>query len=724
MLVSRKACCYGERFMYIGHRRKDGTKQSILAHLTGTAEYAERFAAAFGESALARLIALAHDIGKYSADFQKRIRGANIEVDHSTAGARALADDKKSSIGILAAYCVMGHHGGLPDGGSQSQHQAAPGTLYYRLIDSNIQDYSPYLKEIQLDLPKQATCWKPGRDIQKENVGFSLSFLVRMLFSCLVDADWLDTEAFMHDHVVRHRNFEPLNTLNDKLTVHLKSLDKQTTEINKKRTALRDDCIKASNQKRGLFSLTAPTGSGKTKASLAFALNHAVKNSMDHVIYVVPYNTILEQNAIVFEDILGVNNVVQHHSNIEYSDQDPRRFATENWDAPVIVTSNVQFFESLFANKPSKCRKLHNIANSVIVFDEAQMLPLPYLIPCVTAIGELVKNCNCTAVLATATQSSLKEYFLPLNIREINSAPEEMYKDFQRVTYIIEKESFSDLRLASELLRNNQVLCIVNTRRKAQKIASLISNAYHLSTTMFPAHRTQILKEIRNKLKNGEPCCVVCTSMIEAGVDVDFPIVYREKAGLDNIIQAAGRCNREGKNSPQSSFVHIFSFESTEPPAIIQQNIAAFEHARRNHSDIASLQAIECYFEQLRYIIGQDLLDRKNTVQQFNEGMRNGALSFPFKTVAEQFHLLESDQKTIIVKNNSSEALCNVLRNGKLNRNELQKIQQFSVNVYQRDFEILYQCGKLEVLSNDVAILDDCFYDNQYGVSLFSSSDN
>lgn len=703
--------------MLIGHKRDDGTKQSILAHLTGTADYAERFASAFGESNCAKVIAFAHDIGKYSAEFQKRIKGANIEVDHSTAGARVLADNQNSPLGLLAAYCVMGHHGGLPDGGSKSQHQSLPGTLYYRLTDSNIPDYSSYLEEIELALPKQPKCWNPVRGIKKGNVGFSLSFFTRMLFSCLVDADWLDTEAFMRNNSVKRRNFESIDLLCDKLSEHLKGFDNPAKEINKRRTALRDDCIKAAKCKRGLFSLTAPTGSGKTKASLAFALNHAVKNKMEHVIYVVPYNTIIEQNAKVFEDILGAGNVVQHHSNIEYDDQDPRRFATENWDAPIIVTSNVQFFESLFANKPGKCRKLHNIANSVIVFDEAQMLPLPYLIPCVAAIGELVRNCNCSAVLTTATQSSLDEYFFPLIITEINSAPKQMYEDFRRVTYIIEDEPFLDERLVSELSNYNQVLCIVNTRKKAQEIASKIDHAYHLSTTMYPAHRAEILKEIRDKLENHKPCRVISTSLIEAGVDVDFPAIYREKAGLDSIIQAAGRCNRDAKNSPQASFAHVFTFESTNPPAIIQQNIAAFEHTRQSNSDIASLQAIKCYFKQLRYIIGQEGLDRKNTVQQFNEGICN-AFSFPFKTAAEQFHLIEDDQRTIVVENDSSKTLCNLLRIGKPNRSELRQIQQFSINVYPRDFENLCKCSQLEVLDNGVAIINERFYDDKFGVSL------
>jgi len=704
--------------MAIAHLRIDeATKarveQTVLEHLNGTAALARQFAGSFNESDLAASIAEIHDLGKYSHEFQKRINGANIKVDHATCGAQALwAVCGEKKLGTLAAYCIAGHHGGLPNGGSKSQSIAETGTLYSRLIDKVLPDYSAYKNDITLSALRDPQKWNPGTD----NVGFSLSFFIRMLFSCLVDADWLDTEAFMQNGAVLRGNFKTIRELAAKLTEHFKRFDHPQREIDKKRNTLRDDCLKAADNQRGLFSLTAPTGSGKTLASLAFALRHAVKNDMERIIYVVPYNTIIEQNARVFEGILGTENVVQHHSNIEYEDEDSRRFATENWDAPIIVTSNVQFFESLFANKPSKCRKLHNIANSVIIFDEAQMLPLPYLVPCVAAISELVSNCNCTAVLATATQSSLNEYFAPLTIQEINDAPQQMYEEFRRVTYTVEDSVFSDEQLIAELSKHNQVLCVVNTRKKAQQIASELDGAYHLSTTMYPFHRKSVLDEIKEKLKNGNPCRVVSTSLIEAGVDVDFPVLYREKAGLDSVIQAAGRCNREGKNSFEDSVAHVFSFDNGNPPVLIQQNIAAFEHVKRNYTDIASLEAVACYFKQLRYMIGKQELDKKNVVTQFNDGVCDS--SFPFKAVAEQFHLIENDQKAVIIDNASSKSLCGQIRAKIRNRALLRQIQQYSVNLYQRDFENLRQYGQLEILDDGLAIMSEQFYDRNYGVSL------
>ncbi len=709
--------------MAIAHWRLDEQtdsriEQSVLEHLNGTVSLARKFANSFCEADIAGSIAMAHDIGKYSADFQRHINGANIQVDHSTCGARDLWNIcKQTPLGTIAAYCIAGHHGGLPDGGSKSQHQSETATLYYRLFDSDLPDYSSYSRDITLKCINTPKKWNPGKCPKTDNVGFSLAFFTRMLFSCLVDADWLDTETFMKNGSIVRSGFDMICGLNDKLTEYLKRFDSPQRDIDKKRTALREDCIDAANNSRGLFSLTAPTGSGKTLASLAFALNHAVENNMERIIYVVPYNTIIEQNAKVFEDIFGADNVIQHHSNIEYDDQDPRRFATENWDAPVIVTSNVQFFESLFSNRPSKCRKLHSIANSVIVFDEAQMLPLPYLIPCVAAISELVKNCNCSAVLATATQSSLNDYFAPLQVQEINSNPLQMYEDFRRTTYKVEANAISNDQLITELSKYNQVLCIVNTRKKAQQITAQISGAYHLSTTMYPTHRTVVLNEIREKLKNGEPCRVVSTSLIEAGVDVDFPVLYREKAGLDSVIQAAGRCNREGKNQAAASTVHVFTFDADTPPTTIQQNIAAFEHAKQNNMDIASLQSVECYFKQLRYIIGQQGLDTKNVVQQFNNGMSN-ALSFPFRTVAEQFHLIENDQRVVVIENTVSKSPCCQLRVGVRNKDLLRQIQQYSVNLFQKDFYNLQQCGQLEVLDDGIAIMNESFYDKKYGVSL------
>lgn len=630
---------------------------------------------------------------------------------------------KKIRLGSWLHIASQGTTGVSPTAVSKSQHQAQPGTLYYRLTDSVLPDYSAYSNEVPLTELSVPQKWILGQNPQSENMGFSFAFLTRMLFSCLVDADWLDTEAFMKNSSVERGKFDTIALLSDKLTTYLKRFANPKRKIDEERTWLSNECIKKSDSDKGVFSLTAPTGSGKTLASLAFALSHAKRNRMQRVIYVVPYNTIIEQNAKIFEEVLGDANVVQHHGNIEYDDTDMRRFATENWDAPIIVTSTVQFFESLFSNKPGKCRKLHNIANSVIVFDEAQMLPLPYLIPCLTSVGELVRNCGCSAVLATATQSCLDEYFLPLTITEINSKAKEMYEDFRRVEFKSEDGAYTPERLVSELSEYNQVLCVVNTRKKAQELAARLKDAYHLSTTMFPAHRAEVLNNIREALKSGKPCRVISTSLIEAGVDIDFPALYRETAGLDSIIQAAGRCNREGKRRAQDSVVHVFSFDNQKQPTFIRQNISAFEHAKLHNKDIASLQSVECYFKQLRYIIGREQLDMKNAVRQFNDGFRN-ALSFPFRTVAEQFRLIDTDQRIVVIEKEITKEMCALLRCGVRNKALMRKIQQYSVNLFSTDYDHLRSCGLLEELDDGLAIMNGCFYDNKYGVSLHPSCGN
>ena len=702
--------------MFIAHRREDdGCEQSIFDHLSGTAHLAKRFAQAFGAAQLAETIGLAHDIGKFSPEFQRRIRNADIRVDHATAGARVVTAGSKNFANLIAAYCIMGHHGGLPDGGSKGQPDI--GTMYYRLQKGDLPDFSAYQNEVQLSDAVPPEGWRPEKD-----VGFSLAFLTRMLFSVLVDADWLDTEDFMQNGAIKRGNFEGMEALHEKLINFLDAFKTPERVIDKKRSELLQHCLNAAATPKGLFSLTAPTGSGKTISSLAFALQHAVKQGLQRVIYVIPYNSIIEQNAKIFEDILGEENVVQHHSNMDYHDgdshvADSRRFATENWDAPLIVTSNVQFFESLYANKSSACRKLHNIANSVIIFDEAQMIPLPYLLPCVAAIRELVVNCGCSAVLATATQSSLDEYFNPLPIREINESHKEMCDFFRRTTFVTECEPLADDALASRLSAQKQVLCVVNTRKKAQELAGKMNGALHLSTTMYPAHRSSVMREIRRRLKSGEVCQVISTSLIEAGVDVDFPVLYREKAGLDSVIQAAGRCNREGKQRTEDALVYIFTFADGRPPRSIKQNIAAYEHVARAHGDIASPEAIRCYFEQLRYIIGREGLDKNNAVQQMNDAMKR-ALSFPFRSIAKDFHLIDNAQQTLVIECEEAEGLCRRLRNGERTRQLMRKLQQYSISLYVADIEKLRSLGQLEQVDDELYLLPEMYYDEKYGVTL------
>jgi len=693
---------------YIAHK-EDDREQTILEHLLGTAERAEVFADTFGAGKFARTVALFHDIGKYSNRFQERIRGANLRIDHSTAGAKYLYESNKNKLGLIAAYCISGHHGGLPDGGSPSQPQE--GEIYARL-NKELDDFSAFCR----DFKKEKNLLNEPEILIKN--GFQASFLTRMVFSCLVDADWLDTENFMSGDKHRGR-FEDIFTLWDRYCTKLAKFTQPNSELNFLRTEILNNCLDAAEGESGLYTLTAPTGSGKTISSMAFALKHAIAQNKRRIIYIVPFNTIIEQNAKVFEEMLGEENVIQHHSGISYSNDEHspeyiKLLATENWDAPVVVTSSVRFYESLFANRPSDCRKLHNIVGSVLVFDEAQMIPLPYLIPCVEAIKELVINYRCSAVLTTATQSSLDSYFQPLGTKEIIARPKEMYEVFKRVSYNCSLGKVSDDELVENLNRHAQVLCIVNTRRRAQTLAKRIDGSMHLSTTMYPLHRSRVLSVIREKLRNGSPCVVISTSLIEAGVDVDFPVVYREKAGLDSIVQAAGRCNRECKRNRDESVVYVFESEDKLHRSMAQ-NIGAFEHVARQISDISSLEAIKRYFEQLRYIIGQEGLDRKSVIQAFDDGAKE-AFSLPFDSVAKSFHLIEADTKSIYVLIQSPE-LASRLRSGERNRELFRELQKYSVSLYKSDYYKLEH--QFECLDEEISLLTiPELYNESIGIEL------
>ncbi|MGN1345225.1 MAG: CRISPR-associated helicase Cas3', partial [Eubacteriales bacterium] len=533
---------------YLSHIADDQREQSNLSHLTGTAQLCSEFAAHFDARDLGRLAGMAHDIGKYTQEFQNRLKANGKKVDHSTAGALECL-----KIGQLhAAYAVLGHHSGLPDGGVSDERSGS--TFFGRINrgkDGQICNYSYWKNEITL--PDAVVPSYLNKNCLTD------LFFIRMLYSCLVDADFLDTASFMLGEPYIDRSYSDMSELNRRLDAYLSDWFPPKNELNAKRCAILSACMeRAESESSGLLTLTVPTGGGKTVASLAFALRRAcqAKDPKRRIIYVIPYTSIIEQTADIFRKILGDENVLEHHSGILYDAADElnkdnirHARAIENWDAPVVVTTAVQFFESLYANRSSKCRKLHNITDSIIIFDEAQMLPLPYLRPCIHAVSQLIAHYGVTAVLCTATQPVLEPFFaeyLPhVSPREL--CPAELQNDemFQRVSFR-HAGTLSYNALAAELKEHPQVLCIVNSRAGAHEIYDLLESddCFHLSTLMTAADRKKILADIRERLNHHLPCRVVSTSLIEAGVDVDFPAVYREEAGLDSILQAAGRCNR------------------------------------------------------------------------------------------------------------------------------------------------------------------------------------
>lgn len=544
-------------------------------------------------------------------------------------------------------------------------------------------------------------------------MGFALSFFVRMLYSCLVDADYLDTEKFMSNGTIDRIAGESVPKLWDKLHRHIAGWleNTETTTINGRRTEILKHCIEMGRKEQGLFSMTVPTGGGKTVASLAFALRHAVEHGMKRVIYVIPYTSIIEQNAQVFRDILGENNVLEHHSGVDYdSDEElhPMQLAAENWDVPVVVTTNVQFFESLFSNKSSRCRKLHSIANSVIIFDEAQMLPNDYLKPCVAAMEELVTHYKSSVVLCTATQPALQDFFSKGKpITELCPRVEEQFHFFRR-TCIQKLGKISREDLVERLKKETQALCILNTKQEVQMVYEQLrgEGVYHLSTLMYSVHRKQRLKEIRERMKEGKRCIVVSTSLVEAGVDLDFQTVYRQLAGVDSMIQAAGRCNREGRRSPEESITYVFQLEEAHKVPGQEQQIDTARTILRDYEDISSLEAIEEYFICLYHFRGE-ALDKKQIMRQFEEG------GFVFAKIAEQFKVIEQATRTILVpKEERAKEILEELRRKGATRQLIREAAQYSVNAYENVFQRIYDVGMLlsvsEDLKEDFFVLRNC----------------
>ena len=704
---------------YYAHISEDGRVQTVLDHLSGTAELCERFAQAFGSGEQGRMIALAHDIGKCSKEFQQRLHGGHI-VDHASAGAWECAKLEA----FWAAACVAGHHGGLPDFGNIHLDLPDEPTLFGRLkraANQNIPDY-----QMPFALPVSPAPKGYGEKMLTD------SFLIRMLYSCLVDADYLDTERFMTNGTVERGTGDTLPHLLDKLEAYISPWWNPDTELNKRRCEVLKACAAGEKLERGIYTLTVPTGGGKTVSSMAFALHHAVKHGMDRIIYVIPYTSIIEQTAEVFRDIFGEENVVEHHSGAAFEVNEYANAAeygmiraAENWDAPVIVTTAVQFFESIYANRPSKCRKLHNMTNSVVIFDEAQMLPTEHLRPCVAAIAMLAAQFRSTALLCTATQPVLndliQQYIPGVAVMELCPDVPALFQQLRRVTFDNAGMVNSDA-LIEMLSRHPQVLCIVNSRKSAQMIYQKLpaEGSFHLSTLMYAAHRRAQLSEIRRRLKGGLPCRVVSTSLIEAGVDVDFPSVYREMAGVDSILQAAGRCNREGKRKTEESVVTVFEGLSATPQ-MLKINIGAAEETLKGGADPAVPETVERYFQTYRSLSGNNL-DKADVVTSFEKGIAGRLL--PFRTVAERFHFIDDSSKTIYIPLEEGEKYVQRLRNGERSRELFRKLGQYGVSVYEKHFKMLLDSGRLEPLDEDSAILiDNSLYARNTGLAL-SDSEN
>ncbi|MGE4489667.1 MAG: CRISPR-associated endonuclease Cas3'' [Kiritimatiellales bacterium] len=673
--------------------------QPLEEHLKNVAELAADFAKPFDGQDWARLAGLWHDLGKYSNEFQKMLFDANgieshLETKpgkpiHSQAGGHLAQQRMKRGLDRIFCWLIMGHHAGLADFCSD---QTGAKALEPKMRTPEESD--EILKRVPDEIINQPEPSPPQPLLN----GADVAFFVRMLFSCVVDADFLDTEAFMDKNKYRLRNNEYpcLETLLAAFDDHMAIICREAkpTPVNQIRAAVLEQCRRAAEKTPAVFSLTVPTGGGKTLSSLAFALRHAVKHGKRRIIYVIPYTSIIEQTASVFRKIpMFVSAVLEHHCNVSTDDESKEsirsRLASENWDAPIIVTTAVQFFESLYACKTSRCRKLHNLADSVIIFDEAQCLPPSFLRPAVFAIRELYHHYGVTPVLCTATQPVLtqtrqfdfnfKEGFE--SVTEIIETPAALADSLQRVGV----EIFANLNpvtyetLAGSIrVESQSVLCIVNRKEDARTLAKLLpeQQTVHLSTNLCAEHRFQTLEKIRERLKSkNDPFYVISTSLVEAGVDLDFPVVYRALAGLDSIAQAAGRCNREGK-LPNLGKTVVFVPE--KQPAYVQASASlAREHLKEDQlKSIFQPETFRAYFTQRFFQLGESSLDEKGIL-----GLLSGNLDFGFRTAADRFRLIEDGwQLPLIVPFDEAPAVVDKLLEWDA-RSLFRKLQRYTINI-------------------------------------------
>lgn len=661
--------------------------QSLEEHLENVSKMAAKFASAFGAEEWGSIAGNYHDLGKGTPPWQAYLRRANEIIDefaafyeghpsHAAAGAQWLYKHSKDT-GKLLAYCVAGHHGGLPDW--------------------NGSPVASLNEKLQLSLPEVAVPCSvplypiiPPLELDPERLGFQFQFFVRMIFSCLVDADFLDTEASLDKMKSGWRSTYPeIDTLHDFFWDSFNILrDKADRNliVNKQRELVLNDCLSAAYMEPGLFSLTVPTGGGKTLASLAFALNHAKKYGKGRIIYVIPFTSIIEQNARVFRDVLGDDAVLEHHCNFLPDDLDWKtRLATENWDAPVIVTTNVQFFNSFYANKTSKCRKLHNVANSIIIFDEVQAIPVEKLLPCLEVIKELSRNYGVTSVLCTATQPAIEfsERFSAglKNVREIIPDVPGLFASLKRTEEIFIGK-FNEQEIAGKLQEHEQVLCIVNTRQQALDIFNALPESaanIHLSALMHPAHRTKKLDNIRTRLKKKQPCRVVSTQLIEAGVDVDFPCVFRAVAGIDSIAQAAGRCNRNGLSEVPCK-VYIFAFPEDAGCSFFRQ--AAQSAAKLFGPFSGKLTDPQCVREYFTDFFwkNEQRMDGDGILEDYCLPAQSGDIQF--RDIAKFQMIQSATEPVVIALDETALGLVRSLEFAEHKGGLFRKLQQFSVQIY------------------------------------------
>lgn len=751
--------------------------EPLAHHLHRVAMRAAVFAEPFGAGPMARAMGGLHDIGKVSEAYQRYIRtpqDAGVKArgpDHSTAGARE-ATSLYGSIGRIMAFGIAGHHSGLMDGTALTERHCKATEPY-----GGWEGHAPAM-------PDQAELLATLRKLNRNAIepAFHAFLLTRMLFSCLVDADFLETELFYAEAEglsapERGGRIDALHR--DAVRAFMAKHRRSDTPVNQLRSEILDHAVAKAALEPGLFTLTVPTGGGKTLTSLSFAMEHALTHGLDRIVYVIPFTSIIEQTAEVFRTALGpglADDVLEHHSSFDWDARRPAdegdaeeegpgglaklRRDAENWDVPIVVTTAVQFFESLFAARTSRARKLHNLAKSVIVIDEAQSIPVHLLRPCMAAIDELAKNYGATVVLCTATQPALRtqDGALPrpprapsdtrperidgLDIpadRELAPDPVGLYTALRRVAVEWSQQPVPDTAIAARFAAQPQMLCIVNSRGHARALFDAIADqpgARHLTTLMCAKHRRTVLADIRSELAAGKPVRLVATSLIEAGVDVSFPEVWRAAAGLSNIAQAAGRCNRSGELTGLGRTV-VFEPEAVAGRRPIPRDLAPFYDAAREvlknpALDPLSLEGVTEYYRWLYWRKGYAALDRATgtgsdypILPAIQETVRRSGIDCPFRTISNAFRLIDEAMDPVLIPYDAdAEAALRALAQSEFPpAGTLRKLQQYVVPVPKQVRTAMLARGDAVVVREDygdqfVRIPDMKLYDEALGLML------
>lgn len=704
-------------------------KDLLLDHLVDVADKAKIFADCFGCGTLAYWLGIFHDLGKVNPDFQEYLKAMEEErehpkVPHAVWGASLMYHYwwRTRHNDSWKEFCLplLGHHVGLDAQSIASQKISS----FLKEKPQALHTMGAMLGELSHHLTES-----PAFHIPRET---NREMRIRMVFSTLVDADYLLTEKHFTPKQTLIRSIWPslaelwTRFVEDQEAL-LKKAHKNPTHVNQVRREVYESCLKAAIDKGGIFRLTVPTGGGKTRSGLAFALKHALHNELHRVIVALPYTSIIDQTASEYRAILEKDDqcVLEHHSQMEVpdekEDQDPKhlryRLASENWDAPLIVTTTVQLFESLFGNKPSRVRKVHNLAKSVIILDEVQTLPLQLLIPTLDGLRDLVDNYGVTIVLCTATQPAFDntpylKSFQGKEIREIVPDYPHHFSKLRRVNYCFRAEPTDWTELAEEVASYNQIMVILNTRKDALALIDALRgtpNLYHLSTLLCSQHRRKKLAEIRTRLVEGEPVRLISTQVVEAGVDVDFPVVYRAIGPLDRIIQAAGRCNREWRDPNRLGKVVIFSpKEGRMPTGAYCVGKAEAEAMLQKPGAENMLHQPDIFIEYFQRLFADmsTKLDEKD-IQSLRCDMN-------YPDVSEKYRLIPHETVPVVVKYEDSMTAFNKWQENP-SQMRWRRLQPYLVNIYRWQIKVFEDW--LYPVSENNLFLWTGKYDDLYGIA-------